>query len=132
MIVSLQEWEAARQQVMKEKELTRTCDLVAAERRRMPWLAVEKQYEFDGPKGKASPLDVFEDRCQLSPWRSGRPPRPSERPRQYGNPAVGRLIALHLSLPPFAASPLSPFPNRRTAGGCWTEKDEERDVGGTR
>src|ERR1700685_2374161 len=62
-IVSLGEWEAARQQLLvKEKELPRARDALAAERRRMPWLAVEKQYEFDGPGGKASLLDLFEGR----------------------------------------------------------------------
>ena len=57
-IVSQQEWEAARQQLLvKEKALTRSRDALAAERRRMPWLAVEKKYEFDGPKGKVSLLE---------------------------------------------------------------------------
>ncbi|PYK23631.1 MAG: DUF899 domain-containing protein [Verrucomicrobia bacterium] len=65
-VVSAQEWEAARQQLlMKEKELTRARDALAAERRRMPWLAVEKDYEFDGPNGKASLLDLFDGRRQL-------------------------------------------------------------------
>jgi predicted dithiol-disulfide oxidoreductase (DUF899 family) len=42
-VVSAQEWEAARQQLLvKEKEVTRARDLLAAERRRMPWLAVQK------------------------------------------------------------------------------------------
>ncbi|HZW79095.1 MAG TPA: DUF899 family protein, partial [Candidatus Deferrimicrobiaceae bacterium] len=40
-IVSAQEWEAARQQLLvKEKALTRSRDALAAERRRMPWQAV--------------------------------------------------------------------------------------------
>src|SRR5438477_5587441 len=70
-IVSPQEWEAARQQLLvKEKELTRARDALAAERRRMPWLAVEKEYEFDGPKGKASLLDLFEGRRQLIVYRA--------------------------------------------------------------
>ena len=51
---------------MKEKELTRARDALAAQRRRMPWLAVEKDYEFDGPEGKASLLDLFEGRVSLS------------------------------------------------------------------
>ena len=52
-VVSPQEWEAARQQLLvKEKALTRARDALAAERRRMPWLAVEKDYEFDGPRAK--------------------------------------------------------------------------------
>src|SRR5262249_36935310 len=65
LVVPPQEWEAARQQLLvKEKALTRARDALAAERRRMPWLAVEKKYEFEGPKGKASLLDLFDGRRQ--------------------------------------------------------------------
>jgi len=54
-VVLPQEWEAAREQLLvKEKALTRSRDALAAERRRMPWTAVEKKYEFDGPNGKVS------------------------------------------------------------------------------
>jgi predicted dithiol-disulfide oxidoreductase (DUF899 family) len=57
-IVSQQEWNAARQQlVVKEKAHMRSGDMLAAERRRMPWMAVEKKYEFNGPTGKVSLLD---------------------------------------------------------------------------
>ena len=70
-IVSPQEWEAARQQLLvKEKASTRARDALAAERRRMPWVAVENKYEFDGPKGKASLLDLFEGRRQLIIYRA--------------------------------------------------------------
>jgi predicted dithiol-disulfide oxidoreductase (DUF899 family) len=70
-IVSQQEWEAARQQLLvKEKALTRSRDALAAERRRMPWLVVDKKYEFDGPKGKVGLLDLFEDRPQLIVYRA--------------------------------------------------------------
>src|SRR5260370_9677612 len=70
-IVSQQEWEAARQQMLvKEKAFTRSRDALAAERRRMPWLAVDKKYEFDGPKGKVSLLDLFEGRPQLIVYRA--------------------------------------------------------------
>src|SRR5437870_9167516 len=86
-IVSQQEWEAARQQLLvKEKALTRSRDALAAERRRMPWMAVEKKYEFDGPKGKVSLLDLFEGRRQLIVYRAffepevfGWPERSEER-----------------------------------------------------
>src|SRR5436190_20511744 len=75
-IVSAQEWEAARQQLLvKEKELTRARDALAAERRRMPWLAVKKNYKFDGPKGKVSLLDLFEGRRQLIVYRAFLEPR---------------------------------------------------------
>src|SRR5262245_59363437 len=70
-IVSPQEWEAARQQLLvKEKTLTRARDALAAERRRMPWVAVEKAYVFDGPNGKVSLLDMFEGRRQLVVYRA--------------------------------------------------------------
>jgi predicted dithiol-disulfide oxidoreductase (DUF899 family) len=70
-IVSLDEWEAARRQLLvKEKELTRARDALAAERRRMPWMAVEKNYKFDGPNGNVSLLDLFEGRRQLILYRA--------------------------------------------------------------
>jgi predicted dithiol-disulfide oxidoreductase (DUF899 family) len=70
-IVSQQQWEAARQQLLvKEKAFTRSRDALAAERRRMPWVAIDKKYEFDGPKGKVSLLDLFEGRRQLIVYRA--------------------------------------------------------------
>jgi predicted dithiol-disulfide oxidoreductase (DUF899 family) len=70
-IVSPQAWEAAREQLLvKEKALTRARDALAAERRRMPWLAVEKTYVFDGPEGKVSLLDLFAGRRQLIVYRA--------------------------------------------------------------
>ena len=70
-IVSPEEWESARQELLvKEKALTRARDALAAERRRMPWLAVEKEYEFDGSRGRASLLDLFEGRRQLIVYRA--------------------------------------------------------------
>jgi predicted dithiol-disulfide oxidoreductase (DUF899 family) len=70
-IVSAEEWETARKELLvKEKELTRARDALAARRRRMPWLAVEKQYEFDGPEGKASLLDLFHGCRQLIVYRA--------------------------------------------------------------
>jgi predicted dithiol-disulfide oxidoreductase (DUF899 family) len=57
-IVSPKQWEAAREQLLvKEKELTRAHDALAAERRRMPRMAVEKEYAFEGPDGPATLLD---------------------------------------------------------------------------
>jgi predicted dithiol-disulfide oxidoreductase (DUF899 family) len=69
-IVSRQEWDSAREEILvKEKELTNARDALAAERRRMPWLAMDKEYEFDGPGGKASLLDLFDGRRQLIVYR---------------------------------------------------------------
>ena len=70
-VVSSEEWEMARQELLvKEKALTRARDALAAERRRMPWVAVEKQYEFDGPNGEATLLELFEGRRQLIVYRA--------------------------------------------------------------
>jgi predicted dithiol-disulfide oxidoreductase (DUF899 family) len=63
LIVSREEWVAAREKILvKEKELTRARDAVAAERRRMPWMALDKEYWFDGPTGRVSLTDLFEGR----------------------------------------------------------------------
>ena len=65
-IVSAHEWDVARQKMLvKEKEHTRARDALAAQRRRMPWTAVEKTYEFDGPDGRVGLLDLFHGRRQL-------------------------------------------------------------------
>jgi predicted dithiol-disulfide oxidoreductase (DUF899 family) len=86
-IVSRQEWEAAREQLLvKEKAQMRSRDALAAERRRMPWMAVEKAYEFDGPGGKASLLDLFEGRRQLIIYRASSNPGCSAGPSM---PAAG-------------------------------------------
>lgn len=54
-IVSQQDWEAARQQLLvKEKGLTHSRDALAAERRRMPWMAVEKKYEATPRNARAA------------------------------------------------------------------------------
>ena len=69
-IVERQEWDAAREELLvEEKQLTRARDALAAKRRRMPWLAVEKPYRFEGPNGPASLLDLFEGRRQLVVYR---------------------------------------------------------------
>jgi predicted dithiol-disulfide oxidoreductase (DUF899 family) len=70
-IVSAQEWDAALEEMLvKEKEVQRARDTLAAQRRRMPWLAVDKDYVFDGPDGKASLLDLFDGRRQLILYRA--------------------------------------------------------------
>jgi len=66
-----EEWEAAwRKMLVKEKALTKARDALAAERRRMPWLPVEKAYKFEGPEGTVSLLDLFHGRRQLIVYRA--------------------------------------------------------------
>jgi predicted dithiol-disulfide oxidoreductase (DUF899 family) len=70
-IVSPEEWEAARLHLLvKEKELTKARDAMAADRRRMPWMAVDRAYEFEGPAGNANLVDLFEGRQQLIVYRA--------------------------------------------------------------
>jgi len=70
-IVSQEEWLAARENLLvEEKRVMRERDALAAQRRRMPWVAIEKQYGFDGPNGKAGLLDLFEGRRQLIVYRA--------------------------------------------------------------
>lgn len=70
-IVPAEEWKAASQRLLaKEKEHGRAHDRLVAERRRMPWMAVEKAYGFVGPDGELSLLDLFEGRRQLIVYRA--------------------------------------------------------------
>jgi predicted dithiol-disulfide oxidoreductase (DUF899 family) len=69
-IVTPEAWTAAREELLvKEKELTRARDALAAARRRMPRMAVTKDYLFDGPNGPASLHDLFDGRRQLIVYR---------------------------------------------------------------
>jgi predicted dithiol-disulfide oxidoreductase (DUF899 family) len=64
--VSQAEWQVAREALLvKEKEATRARDALAAERRRLPMVRIDKGYVFEGPDGKASLLDLFDGRLQL-------------------------------------------------------------------
>jgi predicted dithiol-disulfide oxidoreductase (DUF899 family) len=65
-VVSEREWQAAREALLaREKEATHARDALAAERRRLPMVRIEKEYVFEGPGGKTTLLDLFEGRRQL-------------------------------------------------------------------
>ncbi len=65
-VVSREEWLKARKAHLKnEKALTRMRDMLAAERRALPWVKVEKQYVFDTPRGRKTLSDLFDGRSQL-------------------------------------------------------------------
>jgi predicted dithiol-disulfide oxidoreductase (DUF899 family) len=65
-VVSEAEWLVARKDLLtREKELTRLRDEVSRHRRELPWVKVDKKYVFDGPHGKETLADLFEDRSQL-------------------------------------------------------------------
>ena len=70
-IVSPEEWQAARARLLvKEKAHSRARDALAAERRLMPWMAVETDYRFLGPRGEMSLEDLFDGRRQLIVYRA--------------------------------------------------------------
>jgi predicted dithiol-disulfide oxidoreductase (DUF899 family) len=65
-VVSAAEWQVARENLLvKEKEATRARDALAAERRRLPMVRIDKDYVFEGPEGEARLLDLFDGRRQL-------------------------------------------------------------------
>ena len=65
-VVSREEWAKARKQLLgKEKKLTHERDALAAERRALPWVKVEKNYVFDSSSGKKTLAELFDGRSQL-------------------------------------------------------------------
>lgn len=69
-VVSAEEWRESRERLLlKEKELTRARDALAAERRRLPRMAVDKEYRFAGPEGPATLPDLFRGLRQLIVYR---------------------------------------------------------------
>jgi predicted dithiol-disulfide oxidoreductase (DUF899 family) len=65
-IVDRQEWQAAREELLRrEKEHTRMADELARQRRELPWVVVEKEYFFDADEGRRTLADLFDGRSQL-------------------------------------------------------------------
>jgi predicted dithiol-disulfide oxidoreductase (DUF899 family) len=63
-----EEWLTARLELLKaEKELTRRSDELARQRQELPWVRIDKQYQFDTDQGPASLADLFRGCSQLLP-----------------------------------------------------------------
>lgn len=61
-----EQWLAARLELLNaEKELTHRGDEVTKMRQALPWVRVEKEYQFDTDAGRASLADLFRGRSQL-------------------------------------------------------------------
>jgi predicted dithiol-disulfide oxidoreductase (DUF899 family) len=128
-VVSPAEWQAARDTLLvKEKEATRASDALAAERRRLPMVRIEKDYVFEGPDGRAGLLDMFDGRRQLivyhfmfaptvGGWPTAGCPGCSWFTDQIGN--LAHLHARDTSLVLVSLAPLESIePYRRRMG--WT------------
>jgi len=65
-VASREEWQAAREELLKrEKEHTRTADVLARQRRELPWVAIGKEYRFDADDGTRTLAELFDGRTQL-------------------------------------------------------------------
>jgi len=117
-VVSQSEWAAARKKLLvKEKAMTRALDALAAERRRLPMVAIEKEYVFDGPDGRVSLLDLFEGRRQLVLYHFMFSPKVSGWP-DAGCPGcsmmvdqLGHLAHLHARNTSYAVVSIAPLAN---------------------
>jgi predicted dithiol-disulfide oxidoreductase (DUF899 family) len=66
-IVSAEEWQRARDELLRaEEEATRVQDALAARRRRLPMVKFSNGYLFGSPDGKKTLLDLFGDQVQLA------------------------------------------------------------------
>jgi predicted dithiol-disulfide oxidoreductase (DUF899 family) len=111
-VVSPEEWLTARKELqVAEEEAMRLLEQVASRRRELPAVAIEKEYIFEGPGGKASLLDLFEGRTQLivqhfmfdPAWDEGCPVCSLEAD------SVGHLAHLHARNTTFAAVSRAPI-----------------------
>ncbi|MCW3043365.1 MAG: protein of unknown function thioredoxin family protein [Actinobacteria bacterium] len=65
-VVTPNDWQTVRDELLvEEKEATRALDALAAKRRRLPMVRIDKEYVFEGPDGPATLVDLFEGRRQL-------------------------------------------------------------------
>lgn len=65
-VVSQKEWVAARKKLLvKEKKFSKLRDEMNRQRRKLPWAKIEKDYIFEGPRGKVPFADLFDGKRQL-------------------------------------------------------------------
>lgn len=112
-VVSPSEWlEARKALLIREKEFTRLRDEMSRERRELPWEKVEKQYAFQGPKGKETFGELFDGRSQLivyhfmlgPGWKEGCPS--CSFLADHFNPAVVHLAQRDVTFVAISRAPL--------------------------
>jgi len=111
-IVSADEWLAQRKELRAaEEQAAEALANVSERRRELPAVKVEKEYQFDGPDGNVSFLDMFEGRRQLivqhfmfdPAWDEGCPVC------SYQADNIGDLAHLHARNTTFAAVSRAPI-----------------------
>lgn len=130
-IVSRKKWREERKKLLKEeKELTRKRDKLNAKRRRLPMVEIEKEYEFEGPDGKVTLLDLFDGRRQLIVyhfmwlWENGKPldkgcPSCTAGADEVSDGLLEHLHARDTSLVYISRGPYSKIENYKAEKG-WT------------
>lgn len=120
-IAGREEWLAARKDLLtREKALTKARDELAAARRSLPMVPVDKEYVFTGPDGPATLLDLFDGRRQLivhhMMWAFDVDEDGTETPRDTGCPScsahadnIGNLVHLHQRDTSFVAVSRAPY-----------------------
>src|SRR6516164_1207119 len=65
-VVSEKQWLVARKKLLaKEKKLSKLRDALNLERRKLPWVKIEKEYVFNGPDGRETLAELFNGKSQL-------------------------------------------------------------------
>lgn len=127
-VVSEDEWRIAREKLLvKEKELTRALDSLAAERRRLPMVRFDKSYAFEGPNGTAGLPDLFEGRRQLIVYHFMMDPGSDHRCRGCSSfvDNIGQLAHLHardttfILVSPAPLSQIEPYKKRMDWNVPW-------------
>ena len=117
-VVSEDEWSDALEGLRaEEKAATRARDALAANRRRLPMVRIEKAYAFEGPKRTASLIDLFAGRRQLllyhfmfAPSVHGWPDAGCDGCSMFVD-QVGHLAHFHARDTSFALVSLAPLEN---------------------
>jgi predicted dithiol-disulfide oxidoreductase (DUF899 family) len=127
-IVSREEWLVARKELLKkEKEFTRLRDELSSERRKLPWVKVDKNYVFDGPHGKETLPELFGGHSQLIVYHFMFDPDWSEGCKScslladHYNPAIVHLRHRDVSMVTISRAPLEKLLAFRKRMG-WTFK----------
>jgi predicted dithiol-disulfide oxidoreductase (DUF899 family) len=132
-IVSPEAWLAARRELLREeKEFTKLRDRLAARRRELPWVMIDKVYIFESPGGRVSLADLFDGRSQLvvyhfmygPGWKEGC--KSCSFVSDHLAPAVVHLQARDVTFAAISHAPLAeiaPFKERMGWAFNWVSSD---------